>query len=39
VERQGNVVSVGTPEQAQRFVRGELSRYAAISRRIGLEAQ
>jgi tripartite-type tricarboxylate transporter receptor subunit TctC len=39
MDKQGNVISVGTPEQAQRFVRTEMARYAALTKKIGLEAQ
>jgi hypothetical protein len=39
MDKQGNVISVGTTEAAQRFVRSEMARYAAITKKIGLEAQ
>jgi tripartite-type tricarboxylate transporter receptor subunit TctC len=39
MDKQGNVIAVGTPEQAQRFVRAEMARYAALTKKIGLEAQ
>jgi tripartite-type tricarboxylate transporter receptor subunit TctC len=39
MDRQGNVINVLSVEAAQRFVRAEQVKYAALSRKIGLEAQ
>ena len=37
--KQGNTIKVSTPEEASRFIRSELGKYAAIVRSIGLEPQ
>jgi tripartite-type tricarboxylate transporter receptor subunit TctC len=39
MDKQGNVIDVSTVEQAHRHLRAELAKYAAVSKRIGLEAQ
>jgi tripartite-type tricarboxylate transporter receptor subunit TctC len=39
MDKQGNVISVQTTEAANRFVRAEMVKYAALSKKIGLEAQ
>ena len=39
MDKQGNVISVSTVDYAQKHVRAELARYAAVSKKIGLEAQ
>lgn len=39
MDRQGNVISVSTVDYAQKYIRSELQKYAALSRKIGLEAQ
>ena len=39
MDKQGNVISVQTTEAANRFVRSEMVKYAALSKKIGLEAQ
>ena len=37
--RQGNVIDVGTPEQAQSFFRSEMTRFAALVKKAGIELQ
>ena len=37
--KQGNTIKVSTPEEAGRFIRSELGKYAAIVKSIGLEPQ
>lgn len=37
--KQGNSISVSTPEQAQAMFRSELQRYAALVKKVGLEPQ
>lgn len=37
--KQGNVIAVGTPEQAQAFFRSELARYARLVKKAGIPAQ
>ena len=37
--KQGNVIDITTPEQAQRFFRSELTKYAKIVKSAGLELQ
>ena len=37
--RQGNTISISTPEQAQRMFRSELTRYAALVKKAGIEPQ
>ena len=37
--RQGNVIDVGTPEQAQSFFRSEMARFAALVKKAGIELQ
>ena len=37
--RQGNVIDVGTPEQAQAFFRSEMTRFAALVKKAGIEQQ
>lgn len=39
MDRQGNVIEVSTVDYAQKYVRSELQKYAALTRKIGLEAQ
>jgi len=39
MDKQGNVINVSTVDYAQKHVRAELARYAAVSKKIGLEAQ
>lgn len=39
MDKQGNVINVSTPDAAQRFMRSEMAKYAALSKKIGLEAQ
>lgn len=39
MERQGNAIGVGTPEQAAQFMRTELVKYAALVKKAGLEPQ
>ena len=39
MSRQGNVISISSPEQAQKVFRSELSRYAALVKKVGLEPQ
>lgn len=39
MDKQGNVINVTTPDVAQRFMRSEMAKYAALSKKIGLEAQ
>jgi tripartite-type tricarboxylate transporter receptor subunit TctC len=39
MDRQGNIVDVSTTEYAQRHFRTEMAKYAAVAKRIGLEAQ
>lgn len=37
--KQGNTISIGTPEQAQAAFRRELQKYAALVKKVGLEPQ
>jgi tripartite-type tricarboxylate transporter receptor subunit TctC len=37
--RQGNVIAIGSPEQAATTFRSELTKYAALSKKVGLEAK
>ena len=37
--KQGNVINVGTPENAQTFFRSELAKYAQLVKKVGLEPQ
>jgi tripartite-type tricarboxylate transporter receptor subunit TctC len=37
--RQGNTIAVSTPEYAQQFIRSEMTKYAVIVKKIGLEPQ
>ncbi len=37
--KQGNVINVGTPEQAQSFFKAELQKYARLVKKVGLEPQ
>lgn len=37
--RQGNVIDVGTPEQAHSFFRSEMARFAALVKKAGIELQ
>ena len=37
--KQGNTIRVSTPEEAGRFIRAELAKYAAIVKAVGLEPQ
>ena len=37
--KQGNVINVGTPENAQAFFRSELAKYAQLVKKVGLEPQ
>lgn len=37
--RQGNVIAISTPEQAQATFRKEMGRYAALVKKVGLEPQ
>jgi tripartite-type tricarboxylate transporter receptor subunit TctC len=37
--KQGNTINVSTPEQAQATFRSELAKYAALSKKVGLEPQ
>ncbi|MBL8323946.1 MAG: tripartite tricarboxylate transporter substrate binding protein [Rubrivivax sp.] len=37
--RQGNVIAISTPEQAAATFRSELAKYAALSKKVGLEAK
>jgi tripartite-type tricarboxylate transporter receptor subunit TctC len=37
--KQGNVIHVGSPEQAQKFFRSELDKYARLVKKTGLEPQ
>ena len=37
--RQGNVIDIGTPEQAQAFFRSEMTRFAALVKKAGIELQ
>ena len=37
--KQGNAIAVSTPEYAGQFIRSEMSKYAAIVKKIGLEPQ
>lgn len=37
--RQGNVINVGTPEQAQAFFKAEMQKYARLVKKVGLEPQ
>lgn len=37
--KQGNTIQVSTPEQAQQMFRGELQKYAALVKKVGLEPQ
>ncbi len=37
--KQGNVINVGTPEQAQAFFRSELAKYARLVQKAGIEKQ
>jgi tripartite-type tricarboxylate transporter receptor subunit TctC len=37
--KQGNTISIGTPEQAQAAFRSELAKYAALVKKVGLEPQ
>jgi tripartite-type tricarboxylate transporter receptor subunit TctC len=37
--RQGNTISISTPEQAQTAFRNELAKYAALVKKVGLEPQ
>jgi tripartite-type tricarboxylate transporter receptor subunit TctC len=37
--RQGNTIAVSTPEYAGQFIRSEMTKYATIVKRIGLEPQ
>ena len=37
--KQGNVINVGTPENAQAFFKSELSKYAQLVKKVGLEPQ
>jgi len=37
--KQGNVINVGTTEQAQAFFRSELVKYANLVRKAGIELQ
>jgi tripartite-type tricarboxylate transporter receptor subunit TctC len=39
MDRQGNVINVLSIDAAQKFVRTEMVKYAALSKKIGLEAQ
>jgi tripartite-type tricarboxylate transporter receptor subunit TctC len=39
MDKQGNVIGVSTVDYAQKYVRSELAKYAALSKKIGLEAQ
>jgi len=39
MDRQGNVIEVSTVDYAQKYVRSELQKYAALTRKIGLQAQ
>lgn len=39
MDRQGNVINVLSTDAAQKFVRAEMVKYAALSKKIGLEAQ
>jgi tripartite-type tricarboxylate transporter receptor subunit TctC len=37
--RQGNTISISSPEQAQAAFRTELAKYAALVKKVGLEPQ
>ena len=37
--KQGNVITISTPEAGQKFFKDELVKYAALSKKAGLEAQ
>ena len=37
--KQGNTISIGTPEQAQKAFRSEMARYAALVKKAGIEPQ
>ena len=37
--RQGNTIAVSTPEYAEQFIRSEMTKYATIVKKIGLEPQ
>lgn len=37
--KQGNVINISTPEAGQKFFKDELVKYAALSKKAGLEAQ
>jgi tripartite-type tricarboxylate transporter receptor subunit TctC len=37
--KQGNTISIGTPEQAQATFRSELAKYAALVKKAGIEPQ
>lgn len=37
--KQGNTISIGTPEQAQATFRSELTKYAALVKKAGIEPQ
>jgi tripartite-type tricarboxylate transporter receptor subunit TctC len=37
--KQGNTINISTPEQAQAAFRSELQKYAALTKRVGLEPQ
>jgi tripartite-type tricarboxylate transporter receptor subunit TctC len=37
--KQGNTISIGTPEQAQAAFRRELAKYATLVKKVGLEPQ
>ena len=39
MDRQGNVINVLSVDAAQKFFRDETAKYAALSKKIGLEAQ
>jgi tripartite-type tricarboxylate transporter receptor subunit TctC len=37
--KQGNTITISTPEQAQSAFRSELAKYAALVKKVGLEPQ
>ena len=37
--KQGNTISMSTPEEAQAAFRSELAKYAALVKKVGLEPQ
>jgi tripartite-type tricarboxylate transporter receptor subunit TctC len=39
MSRQGNFISVSTPEQAQAAFRSELAKYAALVKKAGIQAE